>query len=254
MGLLAEVGGVRVGVGYDQPLLGRRSARGITGFDVEIAKLIAAELGIPPRDIQFVEASAANRDSLLQREKVDFVVATYSMDRDADKRIDFAGPYLKVRQDLLVRRGNPLDIDEPQDLAGRRVCSATESAAARTIKERYPAVAKQLVLFNTYSKCRDALASGRVAAMTSDNVILSGFEHQMPGRFELIERPFRKTAYGIAVRQSDDRVFCEWINNTLRKIYANGQWARAYDRTLGRATNRIPRPPPVGSCTIPGVE
>ena len=53
------------------------------GFDVEVAKIIAGELGISPDNIEWVEAVSANREPFIENGEVDIVVATYTIN---DKR------------------------------------------------------------------------------------------------------------------------------------------------------------------------
>ena len=59
---LAQADRIRVGTKFDQPLFGLRFLDGKPqGFDVEVARLIATELGIPAQNIEWVETVSANR-------------------------------------------------------------------------------------------------------------------------------------------------------------------------------------------------
>ena len=49
------------------------------GFDVEIGKIIADELGISADKIQWVETVSQNREPFIQNGQVDIVVATYTI-------------------------------------------------------------------------------------------------------------------------------------------------------------------------------
>src|SRR5215211_4844202 len=94
MARLKDAGTVRVGTKFDQPLFGLKNLEGKPeGFDVEIAKLIAGEMGIAPDKIQWVESVSANREPFIKQDKVDYVVATYTINDERKKVVDFAGPY-----------------------------------------------------------------------------------------------------------------------------------------------------------------
>src|SRR6188768_1179873 len=55
MAALNEAGEITIGTKFDQPLFGLKGPDGTPeGFDVEIGKLIAAQLGIAPEDIKWV--------------------------------------------------------------------------------------------------------------------------------------------------------------------------------------------------------
>ena len=156
MARLNQAGTVTVGTKFDQPLFGLKNLEGKPeGFDVEIAKLIAGEMGIAADKVNFIEAVSANREPFIQQDKVDFVVATYTINDKRKEVVDFAGPYYEAGQDIMVAKGNPEGIAGPEDLAGKKVCSVTGSTPAENIRTNYPDA--ELTEFDVYSKCAEAL-------------------------------------------------------------------------------------------------
>ncbi|HEX2075650.1 MAG TPA: glutamate ABC transporter substrate-binding protein [Geodermatophilus sp.] len=244
MARLAEAGTITVGTKYDQPGFGLLNPEGVPeGFDVEVAKIIAAELGIAAEDIEWVETVSANREPFIQNGQVDIVVATYTINDARKQLVDFAGPYYIAGQDIMVAKGNPLGIEGPEDLAGKNVCSVEGSTPAQNIRDNYPEA--QLTLFDVYSKCADALTNGQVDAVTTDNVILTGLVAGNPEGFELVGNPFTEEPYGIGLAKGDDD-FRTFINDVLEESFENGTWAEAWDRTAGSITGEeAPEPPQV---------
>ena len=244
MAELSEAGSITVGTKFDQPGFGLLNPDGVPeGFDVEVAKIIAAELGIAAEDIEWVETVSANREPFLQNGQVDMVVATYTINDKRKEVIDFAGPYYVAGQDIMVAKGNPLAIEGPDDLAGKRVCSVEGSTPAQNIRDNYPEA--QLTLFDVYSKCADALRNGQVDAVTTDNVILTGLVQGGQGAFELVGNPFTQEPYGIGLTKGDDE-FRGFINDTLEQAFEDGSWAAAWDRTAGAITGEpAPEPPTI---------
>jgi glutamate transport system substrate-binding protein len=244
MARLHDAGTITVGTKFDQPGFGLANPQGVPeGFDVEIAKIIAGELGIAPEDIKWEETVSANRESFIQNGQVDMVVATYTINDDRKKLVDFAGPYYVAGQDIMVEKGNPLGIEAPEDLAGKKVCSVEGSTPAENMRTKYPEA--QLVLFDVYSKCADALRNGQVDAVTTDNVILTGLVAGSPEEFELVGNPFTEEPYGIGLKKGDDE-FRTFINDVLEKSFENGEWAAAWERTAGKITGQdAPEPPKV---------
>lgn len=241
MAELSAAGSIRVGTKFDQPLFGLQGPDGVPiGFDVAIAALVAAELGIPFENIEWSEAQSAVRESFLETDQVDIVVATYTINDARKERIDFAGPYFIAGQDIIVAAGNPEGITGPEDLAGLPVCSAEGSTPAQTISEEYGA---ELLAAGGYSDCLDPLRNGQVVAVTTDNVILSGFVDQNPGEFELLGETFTEEPYGIGVPLGDD-AFRSFINDVLEEAFADGTWARLYEETAGQVLE-VPEPPAV---------
>jgi glutamate transport system substrate-binding protein len=243
MARLQQAGKVRVGTKFDQPLFGQKNLEGnLEGFDVEIAKIIAGELGIQPSGIEWVEAVSANREPFIQQGKVDFVVATYTINDKRKQVVDFAGPYYVAGQDIMVKKGNPLGIKGPDDLAGKKVCSVTGSTPAENIRTNYPQA--KLTEFDVYSKCAEALKNDQVQAVTTDNVILLGLISQDPEAFELVDKKFTKEPYGIGVKKGDTQ-FRNFINDVLEKTYQDGRWQKAWEATAGKVATGQATPPQV---------
>jgi glutamate transport system substrate-binding protein len=243
MARLKAAGTVKVGTKFDQPLFGLKNLQGKPeGFDVEIAKLIAGEMGIAADKIEWVEAVSANREPFIQQGKVDFVVATYTINDKRKQVVDFAGPYYQAGQDIMVAKGNPEGIKGPDDLGGKKVCSVTGSTPAENIRTNYSKA--ELTEFDVYSKCAEALKNGQVQAVTTDNVILLGLISQDQEAFELVGKPFTEEPYGIGVKKGDT-AFRNFINDTLEKAEQDGRWLKAWDATAGKVAKEKPTPPTI---------
>ncbi len=245
MAELNEAGAITIGTKFDQPGFGLLNPQSgdPEGFDVEIAKIVAAELGIPEDGITWTETVSANREPFIQNGQVDMVVATYTINDARKQVVDFAGPYYIAGQDIMVASGNPEGIEGPDDLAGKTVCSVEGSTPAQNIRDNYPEA--QLVTYDVYSKCADDLANGNVQAVTTDNVILTGLVAGNPDGFELVGNPFTEEPYGIGL-QLGDTEFRNFVNDVLEQSFEDGRWADAWDRTAGQITGEeAPEPPTV---------
>ena len=244
MAQIVEAGELRVGTKIDQPGFGLANTAGEPeGFDVEMAKLVAAKLGLTEDQITFTETVSANREPFLQNGQVDIVVATYTINDTRKQVVDFAGPYYEAGQDIMVAAGNPEGIEGPEDLAGKTVCSVEGSTPAENIRTNYPEAS--LVLYDAYSKCADDLRNGNVQAVTTDNVILTGFVAGNPEGFELVGNPFTKEPYGIGLPKGQDD-FRDFINDALEESFEDGSWADAWDATAGAITGTpAPTPPTI---------
>jgi len=249
MAELNEAGALSVGTKFDQPGFGllNPTTDKPEGFDVEIAYLVAAALGISEDGVTFTESVSANREPFIQNGSVDIVVATYTINDERKQLVSFAGPYYVAGQDIMVAAGNPEGITGPDDLAGKTVCSVEGSTPAENIRTNYPEV--NLITTDVYSKCADQLKNGEVVAVTTDNVILTAFVSTDPESFELVGAPFTEEPYGIGLALDDDD-FRDFINDVLEDAYESGAWAEAYDSTVGAITDtEAPEPPSVDRYT-----
>lgn len=230
---ISEAGSIQIGTKFDQPGFGLENLEGeLEGFDVEVAKIIAGALGIEEDGIEWVEAPSAVREEVIEGGDVSMVVATYTINDERKERITFAGPYYTAGQQIMVATDDDT-ITGPDDLAGNpdsKVCSVTGSTPSVNIEE-YLAAPDQLVLFEEYSQCADALGNGQVAAVTTDNVILAGFVSESDGEFKLVGEQFTEEPYGIGITKGDVE-FCEFINDTLADN--EDAYLEAWDATAGQ--------------------
>jgi glutamate transport system substrate-binding protein len=241
MAKLSEAKKIKVGTKFDQPLFGLKPPSGDPeGFDTEIARIIASELGIAEDGIEWIETVSANREPFIEGGQVDIVVATYTINDTRKQKVDFAGPYYEAGQSILVLE-KTTDINGPDDLAGKKVCTVSGSTPAKNMAEKYPQA--QLQLTDAYSNCLEPLRQGQVQAMTTDNVILSGFVDQNPGEFKLVGEPFTKEPYGIGLKKGDTE-FRNFINDVLEAAYEDGRWETAWEDTAGAVLD-LPEPPAV---------
>jgi glutamate transport system substrate-binding protein len=246
MAKLKDAQKITVGTKFDQPLFGLKGLAGNPeGFDVEIAKIIAGELGIAADKITWVETPSAIREEKIEQGGVDMVVATYTINDKRKERISFAGPYYEAGQDLMVKSDNTT-ITGPEALKGNaKVCSVTGSTPSENIKKYINP--NQLVLFDVYSKCADALRTGQVDVVTTDNVILLGLIEQGKGAFKLVGKPFTKEPYGIGIKKGDVK-FCEFINQVLTEASGDGRYEKAWQDTAGKVAKETPKLPALGTC------
>jgi glutamate transport system substrate-binding protein len=237
---------IRIGTKFDQPLFGLKGLDGKpTGFDVEIGKLITTELGIPADKIEWVEAPSKVREEVIEQGKVDLVVATYTINDARKLRVDFAGPYYVAGQQILTRKGDS-SITGPDSFKDgtKKVCSVTGSTPSKNIETYLKDKATQLVLFDVYSKCADAVKDKQVDAVTTDNVILSGFVSQSPNDFQLVGSKFTQEPYGIGLKKGDT-AFRTFVNDALEKFGKDGRYAKAWKDTVGKVDSNTPQAPAV---------
>lgn len=248
MAKLNKAGTVRIGTKIDQPLFGQNDLEGNPqGFDVEISKIIAGKLGIPPENIEWVEAPSKTREEIIEQGKVDMIVATYTINDERKQRISFAGPYYEAGQDIMVKADNN-EITGPESLkkTGGKVCSVTGSTPAEEIKNYVNP--DQVVTFDVYSKCADALRTGQVEAVTTDNVILLGLVDESDDKFKLVGKPFTSEPYGVGISKGD-KEFCEFINTTLTEAAKDGSYEKAWTSTAGKVEKETPKLPELDTCS-----
>ena len=240
---LADAGAITVGVKYDQPGLGFKDAASDTptGFDVEMAKQLAASLGITGDSIEWVETISDNREPFLEDGTVDLVLASYSITDERRQVVGQAGPYLVTGQQLLVAADS--DIADVADVKGEEVCSVTGSTSLDNIE----AEGAKPVGFDTYSECVEKVLDGTVSAMSTDGTILAGYAAQNEGELKVVGDQFSEERIGVGY-SIDRPEMCQWIVDTIQETYDSGDYEEAFNATLGPSGVEVPELPEMDAC------
>ncbi|MET9512922.1 glutamate ABC transporter substrate-binding protein [Streptomyces flavidovirens] len=235
-----QTGKIVFGAKNDQPYLGFEDTDGKrSGFDIEIAKMVAADLGFSPDQITFKTVDSGVRETTISKGDVDLYVGTYTINDERKKQVGFAGPYFMAGADLLVRKDETA-ITGPDSLKGKKVCSIVGSTPLQEIKK--PKYGAKPIELSKYSECVQQLINNEVDAVTTDDAILKGYAAQRPTKLKVVGKPFTKEPYGIGMNK-DDKVLREAVTKAVEAHIKNGDYKKAYDATLGLSGSPFTEPP-----------
>jgi len=237
MARLQDEGEITIGVKYDVAPFGFKNPRSgnIEGFDVDIGKAIATELGVQAK---FIEAISDNRIPFLKDGTADLILSTMTINAERDEEIDFSDPYFIARGRILVKKSDT-SINGVGDLAGKEVCTVLGSTYEDTLKQQAPKAKRRLV--DTYSECLELIQNGAVAAESTDDVILTGQIIQ-DDSLKLVGEPLTTEPYGAGIKEGDS-AFRMFVNEVLEKFKDDGRWAKTYQKWIGRYTGEEQEPP-----------
>ena len=238
MAKLQEAGEITIGVKFEVAPFGFKNVQTgeVEGFDIDVAKAIAADLGAKPK---FIEALSDNRIPFLKDGTADLILSTMTINAERDEEIDFSEPYFIARGRILVKKSDD-SIKSVKDLEGKRVCTALGSTYEETLKKQAPKAKTTLV--DGYSECLEAIQNGSVDAVSTDDVILTGMIIQddslkLVGGEELTTEP-----YGVGIKEGD-KAFQTFVNESVQKFKDDGRWATSYEKWVGQYTNEKQDPP-----------
>jgi ABC-type amino acid transport substrate-binding protein len=236
LGKIQRSGEITIGVKYDVPPFGFLNPQSdeVEGFDVDVGRFIAEELGVEPK---FIEAISDNRIPFLERGTVDLILSTMTINQERDTEIDFSQPYYIAQGRILVPQGS--DIAGLQDLNGRSVCTALGSTYEETIRERAPDADLRLV--DKYSECLTLLQTEAIDAISTDDVILTGMIIE-DDSLEMVGNRLTIEPYGVGIKDGD-RQLQRFVDGVLRQVEEDGRWEETYQKWVGRHLDRQEPPP-----------
>lgn len=221
---IVDRGVLRVGVKQDLPNFGYRDPESnqYTGMEVEIAKKVAAELGV---DIEFIPVTAQTRGALLDNGQLDMVIATFTITEERKELYNFTTPYYTDAVGFLVRKDS--NIQSSWEALDGLTIGVTQGSIQWGLLEEI-AAEKGIELnfreLGSNSEVVVALAAHRVDAFSIDQSILSAF---LGKTNELLDLQYQPSKYGIVTKKSNtdlatylDGLVEDWTEDgTLQTIY-----------------------------------
>ena len=225
---IKKAGKIRVGVFSDKPPFGFVDEKGANrGCDVYLAKRLAKDLLGDENKVEFVLVEAANRVEYLQSNKVDIILANFTVTPERKEKVDFATPYMKVSLGVVSPDGAP--IKSVDDLKGKKLLVNKGTTAESYFTKNYPDI--ELVKFEQNTETFAALKDGRGAALAHDNTLLFAWARENEGYETYISSLGEEDAIAPAVKKGDAELL-EWLNKEVDTLIKEGFFKAAYDATL----------------------
>ena len=199
-------------------------AGNLTGFDVEIALALCAEMEVEcelvTRDWDKLIPALVNRD-------VDLVVASMASTPERDEQVDFTQHYYRSHVTFVGRSGL-VEHNDPESLSGMRLATGKSTIQADYLIAHYPD--NELILTDDMEQALELLRSGKVDLVLSDTTFTLTFLQSPEGQgFDYIGEPLRndilKSEACIAVTEGNDDLRRQ-LNEAIERIRLNGQYDR----------------------------
>lgn len=220
---IRAAGVIRVGTeGTYSPFSYHDSGRGLTGFDVDIAREVASRLGVK---VAFAEGPWDGLIAGLDARRYDAVINEVTITEARKAKYDFSDPYVSTKAVLIVREDNRT-ITSFAGLKGKRVVANLTTTYAQLARSHGATVVSSELPF-------DLVLQGRADATINDRLYFLDYMKQkplMPLRI-LAEHP--DTDYqGIIVRKGNPALVAA-LNKALSDMKSDGSYTRIFRHYFG---------------------
>lgn len=106
----------------------------IVGFDIEIAKQIATDIGV---ELEIVDMKFDGLLPALVTDDIDFIVAGMVANEERKQSVDFSMPYYQGKQRMLVRIEDKDKLKEPEDFKGLKVGAQKSTIQEEIVIEKF---------------------------------------------------------------------------------------------------------------------
>lgn len=230
---IVDAGKISVGIALGGEPIGFRNDRHEpNGYDVDVARRLAASLGV---ELEIVEVTGANRVPLLVTGQIDVIIANLTATLERAKAIDFTMPYLRTGIKLLVQRKS--GIEGMGDLAGRRVVVGRGSTGEVLIKRLAPGA--ELVYVDSYAPEGILLMrQGRADAAIEDATLIDYTARLYPDQLASLEETHTSDAICFGVRKGEPG-FLRWLDMFISEYVRTGAYEESYRKWWGRDPSPI---------------
>jgi len=223
-------GVLRVGMepGY-MPFELRDKKGNVIGFDVDIAKIMAKEMGVK---LELVPTAWDGIIPALLTDKFDIIMSGMTITASRNLQINFANPYIVVGQTIFINKKHEGKIKSYKDLNDPKYVVATKlGVTADYATKRFMGKSK-IRLFETEQEGAMEVAAGRADAFVYDLPYNALFYSQNPKNIVFLDTPFTYEPLAWAVRKGDPD-FINFLNNFLAQIKGDGRYQKVYDKWFG---------------------
>jgi len=199
----------------------------IVGFDIEIAKIIAEELGM---ELKIEDMAFDGLLSALQSGKVDFVIAGMTVTEDRKKNVDFSESYFNASQVIIVKKEGSA-VKSKDDLSGKKVGVQIGTTGDAYLTENHPDV--EVVRFQKGADAIMELKNGKCDAVVIDANPAKVFVEKNSD-LTLLEEQLTEEEYAIAVKKGSE--LKAQIDEILQKIKSDGRYDEIYAKYFPEET------------------
>ncbi|TAM76247.1 ABC transporter substrate-binding protein [bacterium] len=198
----------------------------LVGFDIEFGAAITKALNLQPN---VVNMDFNGLIPALQGKRIDIINSAMYINPKRAEQVDFI-PYMRIGNELVVRKGNPKDIHSRTDLCGKTAAvtlGAIEEIYAREDSKRCQDAGKGVLTILTLPTAQDsiiAVRSGRAEVFYDSTPGATKAVNELPDVFEIAGPQFEtKTQIGIAVRKGDTAMK-QAIERAIQTVVRDGTY------------------------------
>lgn len=193
----------------------------MTGFDIDVAKAVAEELGLEPNQQKQKFASIVEG---VKTGRFDAAVASHTITPERSEQVDFSTPYYYSGAQVFTRPDS--DIQSLEDLEGMEIAVSKGSTYSEYAKE----VTDNIKTYDSDVVALQSLAKGRHDAVITD--FLTGKEAMQQDLEIEAKDMIERSEQAIAVAKGNDKLL-EDINAALEALREDGTLAEISNEYFG---------------------
>ena len=226
-------GVVRIIVFADVPPFGSQNAnRELEGFDIDMAKLVAASLGVK---LELVPAPAASRIPFLLTDKADMNIAAMSITAERARQVMYSAPYADTS--LAVYGAKSAAIASAADLGRNRIAVAKGTTEDIVLSALAPNA--DIMRTEDNATAVQAYLSGQAALLAANSVVVVELAKKNPAKEFDFKFALRRAPAHVTVRMGEHNLL-RWLDTMIFQSTLNGDLDALHRKWLGGPLRPLP--------------
>jgi polar amino acid transport system substrate-binding protein len=196
-----------------------------TGFDIELMRAIADELG-RELEVNNIGFDPITSGLAMESGECEIAAASITITAEREENIDFSDPYFTADQSLLVATGS--GITNLAGFAGRNLGVQTGTTGEMYANANAPGDTT-IISFENPGDIFTALAAGEIEGVLQDIVPNADYVLKNPDNAELVETYPTDESYGFAVAEEGSEDLLADVNQALATLRENGTYDSIYN-------------------------
>lgn len=169
----------------------------ITGFDIDIARAVAKDLGVR-LEVQAVGFGALMPQSVTSG-RVDMAMSGITITAERARVVSFSAPYYRSAQVFIVRGGNPGKFSWPGDVKGKAIGVQANTTGQFVADELLKPKGAALKVYDDFAAGLADVRAGRLAALVGDAPTVTDLQKRLPGQYARAGKDLAAEDYGLSL-------------------------------------------------------
>jgi polar amino acid transport system substrate-binding protein len=216
-------GKLLVGNSETSPPFSSRENGKVVGYDIDLAAQVAKRLGV---GMEFVSVINSERIPALQQDRIDLAASGMTRANNRRHLISFSLAYLISPHTVIIRKDS--GIKAVKEMAGKKLALVRGASVDRVLKATVPTM--EIVHFDTYALCFDALKDRKVAGFLADEVLLWSYAQKSgsPQDYMMIPDYDLPRTAGFGIKKDEPR-FTKFVDGVLLDLEKSGEAEKIFN-------------------------
>jgi polar amino acid transport system substrate-binding protein len=198
----------------------------LVGFDIDLARLLAAELKVK---VRFVQVAWDSIIPTLLTGKVDAIMSGMTATPERALSVSYSDPYFYTVTCLLVSQKRAPDLKSLEDLNRPGRVVVVKAGTTGDVAAQKRCAKAEIVRVKNEVDAANEVILGRADAFLYDLWSIRNHHRKHPDTTRVIATPVTREPYAIAVRKGDPETIA-WLNLALRTFRLDGRLKELYEK------------------------